>query len=211
MDTQPLKNKKPVLRRREVIQGAAGAGILLALGAYGSYSRADTFIRPPGVRSDKDFFERCLRCDRCRSVCPTHVIRSGKLEDGLTEIRSPIMDFHLGHCDFCSKCIEVCSLGALQPIDKEKEKIGLAELTEICIALRTGGCTKCHEECPYDAISLDDQKRPVIDPEVCNGCGMCEYVCPANVFQSSARRGMRGIEVVPRRVSSVPSEEKGNV
>jgi len=133
MDTQPLKNKKPVLRRREVIQGAAGVGILLALGAYGSHSRADTFIRPPGVRSDKDFFERCLRCDRCRSVCPTHVIRSGKLEDGLTEIRSPIMDFHLGHCDFCSKCIEVCSLGALQPIDKEKEKIGLAELTEICL------------------------------------------------------------------------------
>lgn len=37
---------------------------------------------------------------------------------------------------------------------------------------------------PYDAITLDAQNRPVVDPGLCNGCGKCEQICPANVYQA---------------------------
>ena len=36
-----------------------------------------------------------------------------------------------------------------------------------------------------------------IDKEKCNGCGLCENVCPANVFQSYRTGVERGIVVRP--------------
>jgi ferredoxin-type protein NapG len=42
---------------------------------------------------------------------------------------------------------------------------------------------------------LDAQNRPVVDSTKCNGCGLCERVCPALVLRTYIDGKVRGIEV----------------
>lgn len=184
--------------KRRLLEAAGGLALISAVGggAVAASGPVKARLRPPGNVSETDFLAKCLRCDRCRSVCPQHVIRTSDLLEGLTALRTPVLDFHAGYCDFCEKCIDVCPTGALLPIEKETAKVGLAELTDNCIALRTGACSKCVKNCPEDAIHLNAAKIPVIDASRCNGCGKCEATCPANVIQSY-RGGERGIVVRP--------------
>lgn len=69
--------------RRRVLQGTAavtGVAALFALGAAVSADDAEDLefskraVRPPGSVEESEFLARCLRCDRCRSVCHTSVI-----------------------------------------------------------------------------------------------------------------------------------------
>ena len=92
---------------------------------------------------------------------------------------------------------EVCPTGAIEDFAPETVRIGIAVVTESCIALRTGACTKCYEACPYDAVTLDARRRPIVDSLKCNGCGMCEYICPSNIFQAYQGKRVRGIIVRP--------------
>lgn len=46
-----------------------------------------------------------------------------------------------------------------------------------CLGLGT-----CVNNCPFDAISINEAGLPVIDPEKCTGCGKCETVCPKKVI-----------------------------
>ena len=116
---------------------AVGVVSLLALGAGAKAQKAPALIRPPKVFEEKDFLARCIKCGRCISVCPKNVISAAEWSDGLRNIRTPVMDYRRGGCEFCDKCIEVCPTGALQPYEGETTSIGKAELTNICIALRT--------------------------------------------------------------------------
>lgn len=47
---------------------------------------------------------------------------------------------------------------------------------ELCIS-----CGKCMESCRFDAIASDNEIYEV-DPLACEGCGVCEFVCPANAI-----------------------------
>jgi len=38
------------------------------------------------------------------------------------------------------------------------------------------GCGKCVEECPAEAISLQNEVA-VVDEDECTECGLCESVC----------------------------------
>jgi len=50
---------------------------------------------------------------------------------------------------------------------------------EICT-----GCQTCLTVCPYDSISLDEEKLiAVINEALCTGCGTCAAVCPSNAIQ----------------------------
>ncbi len=41
------------------------------------------------------------------------------------------------------------------------------------------GCGTCVDECPNDAITLDEEKGiAVIDNDECVECGACEEACP---------------------------------
>lgn len=182
--------------RRGFIAGAVGAAGLFALGAAAGGEATD-LVRPPGAADESGMKALCLRCDRCRSVCHAGVIGVGGLAHGLLVMRTSVMNFHQGFCDFCRKCAEVCPTGAIRDFDPETEKIGLAHVTQTCIALRTAACTACEEACPYDAITLDAQNRPAVNPELCNGCGKCEQICPANVYQAYRGGRLRGIVVRP--------------
>lgn len=175
-----------------VCSGAFG-GIALALGG------PDELLRPPVVRDEAEFASRCIRCYRCISVCPTGVLAPATLDDGLLAMKTPKVDFHRGYCDFCNKCVDVCPTRAIEacdPLQPSEGRMGYAVVQpDRCLAYSTG-CLECEEACPYDAISLDADNRPVVNVDACNGCGMCEYVCPALVYRSFSGGTRRGVVVV---------------
>jgi ferredoxin-type protein NapG len=119
------------------------------------------------------------------------------MNDGLLNSRTPKLDFHKGYCDFCNLCIEHCPTAALQTFDPDVEWIGPAVIDEeLCIAyLVNGGCRLCVDGCPFDAISVDSNNRPIVDLSKCNGCGYCEFICPSNSYRSYQGTNRRAIAV----------------
>lgn len=100
-------------------------------------------------------------------------------------------------CDFCMRCIECCPTGALLRFDPRTEWIGEAVIdTAHCIAFnKLGGCRKCADYCPFGAISIDGNRFPVVDSGKCNGCGVCENICPSSSYRSYSASTLRGINV----------------
>lgn len=155
-----------------------------------------TCLRPPSAEDEERFRSLCLKCDRCRSACPQGCVRTGTLEDGLLNWRTPVMDFHRGLCDFCGRCEQTCPTGAIRDVDAKANRIGLAVIDpQRCIAWISGSCRVCVDACPYEALSADASGRPIVDSTRCNGCGICEYRCPSNTYRSFAGGTQRGINV----------------
>ncbi len=48
---------------------------------------------------------------------------------------------------------------------------------EGCLGLGT-----CMRACPFGAITMGPDRRPIIDPKRCTGCGTCVRICPHNVL-----------------------------
>lgn len=172
--------------------------LFVGIGGAGKLVKGRELLRPPGGQSEISFIASCLKCDRCSSICPKSAIDLASLSDGILAARTPVMNYHRGYCNFCKKCVEVCPTNALKAFNRDRVRIGQAEIKkDICIAWNTGGCTVCKDKCPYKAITLDQEKRPVVDSEKCNGCGVCEYNCPALVLRSYIGGKVRGIVVTP--------------
>ncbi|WP_314009896.1 4Fe-4S dicluster domain-containing protein [Cryptobacterium curtum] len=192
--------------RRTVLWGLLGTGMLACTGlASRIFAGNNPLLRPPGAQDEVTFLSLCLKCDRCRSICPRDCITTATIEDGLANARTPRMDFHKGYCDFCGRCAEVCPTGAIAAYtDVPYQNIGLAVIDRNeCIAFQGSGCQKCFDACPYEAIELNGS-IPVVLEDACNGCGLCENVCPSGSLLSfSGSRDRRGINVTVRdRVSS---------
>lgn len=155
-----------------------GGGLFLLLRPEPAYAAG---IRPPGTISEVSLAERCIHCGRCEAVCEQLAIRLGA--DGVPAING--LD---GWCNFCMCCAEECPTDALVPTEPEGLQIGTAVIDrDRCIAWDHIGCRLCYEFCLelYQAIWIDEDYRPHVDPEKCVGCGACVYVCP-----QSARLGM---------------------
>ena len=103
-----------------------------------------------------------------------------------------------GFCDFCMLCVQNCPTGALSSFDPQSQWIGEAIISPAyCIAFeKLGGCRKCADYCPFDAISIDQNRYPVVDPAKCNGCGICENICPSSTYRSYKGSSRRGINIV---------------
>lgn len=188
----------PSITRRNFF-GVAGtiAGFCLVGTGAACMNQEATVLRPPGAQNEQRFMSLCIRCDKCRSVCPQKAIRPATLEDGIGIARTPLIDFHRGICDFCDRCRAVCPTGALESFDKATDKIGLAVIDpNRCLAF-DGGCSICENGCPFEAINLNDSGIPSIDEEKCNGCGICENICPASVYRSFSGGTKRGISIEP--------------
>lgn len=125
------------------------------------------------------------------------MVRTGLLEDGLLNARTPILDFHRGMCDFCGRCAAVCPTSTIGTMDPAVNRIGVAVVDEErCIAWSGGSaCLVCVDVCPTGAITEDASGRPVVNAALCNGCGACEYACPSNRYRAFTGGRTRGINV----------------
>ncbi|MBD3309120.1 RnfABCDGE type electron transport complex subunit B [candidate division KSB3 bacterium] len=45
------------------------------------------------------------------------------------------------------------------------------------------GYGDCVASCPFDAIHMNDNQLPVVDPEKCTACGNCVRACPRNLIE----------------------------
>lgn len=187
------------LSRRQFLRLVLPTGIMIGFGgSVYALSQDQLFLRPPGALSEHHFLALCIKCRKCEEICPQTIIEAVTIMEDLAAPGTPKLNFREGVCDFCMKCVEVCPTGALEMMEVDQIKLGLARVVpESCIAWDWGGCTLCADVCPYEAISLDDKNRPVVDPERCNGCGLCEYQCPGAALRSYRSTSGRGIIVVP--------------
>lgn len=189
-----------VFTRRAFVGLAAATAALAGVGgAAVALAGEEELLRPPGGQDEGALLASCVKCDRCRSACPTGVVGVAHVEDGLLQARTPTLDFHKGLCDFCGLCQRVCPTGALGSFEPERDKLGVAVVQKDRCVAYFDGCSECEKACPYEAIALDEAGHPVVDATACNGCGACENVCPALVYRSFAGGTRRGIVVVPPR------------
>ena len=88
-------------------------------------------LRPPGALPEDQFMARCIKCERCISVCPTDVLEPLGIERGLLQARTPVLSFANDSCTFCDKCREVCptaAIGEVDPYAPDQGRIGAAIL-----------------------------------------------------------------------------------
>jgi ferredoxin len=89
-------------------------------------------------------------------------------------------------CDLCAgrdemQCIAACPTDALQrPEELLDIDMGVAVLDqERCYAWNGTMCKACWHACPFpnQALRTDYRGRAEIVPDVCIGCGLCDYAC----------------------------------
>jgi len=197
----------PDLNRRRLLAGVAVGAVTVPLLRSSSGLQVDypsRLIRPPGSLEEKEFLKRCIRCGECMKVCPNNAIQPTLFEAGLEGIWSPTLVPRIGYCEHtCVLCGYVCPTGAIRRLTEE-QKVGKEGrlLVKIGTAFFDRGrclpwamnrpCIVCEEFCPVspkaiwteetEVIGRDGKpialKRPHVDPKRCNGCGVCEHVCP---------------------------------
>lgn len=191
--------KAKVLGRREFLRVLGPMGAMLGAGwLLAKQGESGQFVRPPGALHESDFLARCIKCRRCEEVCPQQVIQPVTLSQSWMAAGTPHLDFRQGYCDLCMRCVEECPSGALRFITPEHVRLGIAEVDRAaCVAWAWDGCSVCTETCPTNAIVLDEHNRPTVDPDLCNGCGMCEWDCPRATLRNYDPARSKGIRVVP--------------
>ncbi len=210
--TDTTRNERPDLLRRKLLTALIGgitAGTTIRIGGSLHKRGYPQRIRPPGSLLEKEFLARCLKCDACVKICPTNVIQPAITEAGLEGFMTPVLDMQRGYCEYnCTLCGQVCPSGAIERItiaqkhgipDGKPIKIGTAFIDKNrCIPWTTASnCLVCQEVCPTSPKAIMDDayttmhnhqkittRRPLVNPELCIGCGLCQHECP--VYDSPA-------------------------
>ncbi|PIE02892.1 MAG: ferredoxin-type protein NapG [Acidobacteria bacterium] len=209
--------KKPVHRRqflKGVAQAVAGGAIL-----GGGWSQivseaksAPLALRPPGALEHDDFLAACIKCGVCVEVCPYDTLYLGAIGSG-APWGTPTFEPRAIPCEMCEDipCARKCPTGAL---DNDMEDINTARMgvavldDQSCISIQGLRCEACYRACPLIDKALKLVLRPmartgvhaffepVIDPEVCTGCGKCEHAC---IMEVSAIK-VRPLEVAQGKI-----------
>jgi len=158
---------------------------------------ARPIIRPPGALAEAKFLEACTRCGDCADACPEASIFKAGPQHGAHVEMTPMLDVESRACYLCTgvPCAAACPSGALQPIQAEDINIGTAVVFEsLCLNAINQPCSVCVDACPLPQQALilpqdsegDPERRkdgslplPVVDADVCTGCGLCVLHCRA--------------------------------
>ncbi len=187
------------INRREFVKQTAAVALTIGGAAYvGRPGRTDTAgesapLRPPGALSEDQFIATCIRCMRCVDTCPNQALVSLPQGSPGGSGGTPTLHMRRAACMLCMsdpgeylRCTEVCPSGALQLVRKEQNEvlqgvhIGIAEIDlELCYSYNNWSCGACYRACPFpgQAMTIGNWERPVVHPDACVGCGLCERVC----------------------------------
>ncbi len=151
--------------------------------------RGSSIIRPPGSIEENLFSRLCIRCGLCIKSCPAKCLKKIGIEKSVKDWLSPEIIPRQRGCILCQNCGKVCPTGAIKKIEQEKIKIGTARIEKSTCLVWTNSkeCLVCLEFCPVGAIYLDQKGRPVVNPEICTGCGLCEENCPVLTREAAIR------------------------
>lgn len=199
----------PIDRRSFLIAAGAaiGAGVTAtAAGQRSSYVKGAVkliplnYVTPPGASSREDFLRRCTACGACIATCPESAIVQSTNQFGVRHALTPVMNFPESYCSFeCVRCTEVCPTKALSRLtldEKRRTAIGRARICATNCRLYVNGihCSICAKVCPKRAISIvrdnDGRRVPVVEPELCIGCGLCSNACPSKPYKAIVIEGL---------------------
>jgi polyferredoxin/Pyruvate/2-oxoacid:ferredoxin oxidoreductase delta subunit len=197
-----------LLPERRVLLGGLLSGFLLAGTFRFRLPEAQArLLRPPGAGSEDEFLRKCVRCGECMKVCLTGALYPAIAQAGVEGVFTPVITPRLGYCEYnCTLCGQVCPTAAIPNLPVERKRravIGKAVLDKnhcLPYAKKTN-CIVCEEHCPIPQKAIRSEvveerdrdgkviqvQKPYIVDELCNGCGICENVCPLE--------GKSGIEV----------------
>jgi len=219
-----LRPENTPFMERRVFLGGIFAGFMTArLLHFREPAKESRLLRPPGVRSEEDFLKKCVRCGECMKVCLRSALYPALSQAGIEGIYTPVLIPRLGYCEYnCTLCGQVCPTGAIPDLpaaDKKRQVIGKAILDKNhCLPFaRRIDCIVCEEHCPIPQKAIRSElvtmtgfdgvqrqvKAPYVVEELCNGCGICEKVCPLE--------GKAGIEVFAVKDRTPLKELAGSV
>jgi len=145
----------------------------------GRARKGGSFVqRPPHAVPESEFVVGCTKCDACIEACPPHAIFRTPESEGMMA-GLPIIDALTQPCLMCNDlpCVPACEPGVLN--FDTSVAMGLAVIdTSLCLAFNGTPCDACVERCPIENAILMEAGHPVIDGDICTGCGVCLYVCP---------------------------------
>jgi len=164
--------------------------------------KTQQLMRLPWVINEAVFTSGCTQCQDCISSCDSNIIV--KDDEGF-----PKIDFSLGECTFCNKCIDVCKKplfsGAFleennpetknldgnttkQNTLKNNEKAWpvMLEISDKCLAKNSIYCQSCRDECETSVIKFNylnsSIPQPSLDDSDCTQCGACIKSCPQDAL-----------------------------
>ena len=74
-------------------------------------------------------------------------------------------------------------MGDFAEIELELGEAEARQEAERCLACGCGvGCGMCHNVCIYSAVKPEGASF-VIDPDKCDGCGLCTVRCPSHAIE----------------------------
>jgi polyferredoxin len=166
--------------RRQFLASLAAGVAVASLPKTGLLKDKNPYpLRPPGSR-EEEFLTKCVRCGECIKVCPKNALQPALLEAGLEGIWTPMLVPRLGYCDHsCNACGQVCPSGAIPALSLEEKRKAVIGTAYVDVD-RCRVCRVCYRRCPMGAIEVAGNRGlvPGVAPELCNGCGMCEHICP---------------------------------
>lgn len=228
---EPEKFGAEQLTRREMLTRLlAGTGVAAAVVSIGTMSgRADAeVLRPPGALEEQEFLATCIRCGRCADACPNRCIsaftaesgRESSLRPSFQQYATPVVFPRKQACMLCNgtpgeylACTDACPTGALikTPKDfatiREKVDMGVAEVdTNLCYSFNGASCGACVRACPFEGSALRSGlwEKPLVDRNVCVGCGLCERSCVR--YPQAIRVRPRGKGVQPGERYKSPAD-----
>lgn len=192
-------------RRKFILTMARGTGLALMGGFVWSAfldeaTAAKLVLRPPAALPEKEFIAACIKCGLCTQACPFDMLLLAKPGDNLP-LGTPYYIPRNDPCRMCEDipCVPVCPTDALDEsrvsnekgeLDYKEMKMGVAVVDATsCIAFWGIQCDACYRACPLlgEAITLEYSRnertskhayaKPVINADICTGCGLCEQVC----------------------------------
>lgn len=152
----------------------------------------------------------CIGLGDCTVVCDFDAIHINP-ETGLPEVDDD-------KCTACGACVKACPKFIIQLrkkgknnrrvfvscVNKDKGGVARKACSNACI-----GCSKCQKECPFDAITVENNLAYINDDK-CKSCRKCVDVCPTGAIHAVNFPPKKERPVAPAAEGAKPAAPKAD-